>query len=631
MSVSEGKLSHRDDIDGLRAVAVLLVVLFHTGVATFSGAYIGVDIFFVISGYLLTGIILREMARDSFSLRIFYERRIRRIVPALLAMLLVCSAAACFLLLPQDLVRFAHSLFSALLSFSNIYFWTQAGYFKPSHAKVLLHTWSLGVEEQFYLFLPLTLLALRRRRAFLMWGLIGLALASLFMAEWLVLKREMEAAFYMPFSRAWELLVGSLIAFDFSPLPKNRLWRELLAAAGAMSIAAAVLLFSPTTPFPGISALLPCIGTALLLVTGERGSTICSNLLSLPPLVFVGLISYSVYLWHWPIITFAKMGGIPGLTDKGLLQKLGVLFASLLCGWLSWRFVEQPFRERRAGTIPSKQVCKTLAMASLVVAACATVCTLTGGLPGRFTPSAMRVGSYLDAAQDMRLGSCFITSGDHFRDFKPDTCTSVDPTGHNYLLIGDSHAAALWFGLNHAVKQAHILQATSSGCSPSLGQYDSSDCGDMRRYVYESLLSRVHIDGVILTEHWQSVKDIEGIEPAIKWLRMNKIAVYLVGPVQEYDAPLPMLLAFAIKRREPTLPDRHLIPGLDQLDRFLHAKAAEWEVVYLSPWQQFCGTGSCRKFSDAENQIPILTDTNHLTNAASLQLAENWVSQGVLR
>jgi peptidoglycan/LPS O-acetylase OafA/YrhL len=631
MCVGKSALPHRNDIDGLRAVAIIQVVLFHTGIPSFSGAYIGVDVFFVISGYLLTGIILREIARDSFSLGTFYERRIRRIVPALIAMLLTCSIACYFLLLPQDLVRFGHSLFSALLSGSNFYFWTQAGYFKPDHAKVLLHTWSLGVEEQFYLFLPLTLLALRRRRALLIWGLIGLTVMSLGVAEWLVLHREAETAFYMPFSRAWELLVGSLIAMDLVSLPKAKIWRELLAATGALSIGFAACWFSPKTPFPGASALLPCVGAALLLMVGANGGSICTGLLSLPPLVFVGTISYSVYLWHWPLVTFAKMGGIQGVTDKGPLQKLVVLLASLLLGWLSWRLVEQPFRERRAVTISSRQLYTTLTAASVVVLAVAAVCTMTRGLPGRFPPTAMRIGNYLDAAQEMRIGSCFITSGNHFSDFKPDTCTKLDPSGHNYLLVGDSHAAALWFGLYHALKQSHILQVTSSGCSPLLGQYDSSDCGDMRRYVYEALLPRTHVDGVILTEHWQSVTDIERLEPTIKWLQMNKISVYLVGPVQEYDAPLPMLMAFAIKRREPMLPERHLLSGVDQLDRFLHAKAAEWQVVYLSPWQQFCGTGRCQEFSDAEGEIPVLTDTNHLTNAASVRLAKDWVTRGVLQ
>jgi peptidoglycan/LPS O-acetylase OafA/YrhL len=631
MNISlRGKSSHRNDIDGLRAIAVLLVVSFHTGVAAFNGGYVGVDIFFVISGYLLTGIIMREIDRDEFSILKFYDRRVRRIVPALVAMLLVCSIASYYFLLPKDLVHFGQSLSSALLSYSNIYFWTQTGYFKPSFAKVLLHTWSLGVEEQFYLFLPLTLLAFRKKRSWLTWALAAAAVISLSIAQLLIWRRNPDAAFYLPVSRAWELLIGSLIALEFVPSPKGRLWREIAAALGVISIALAACLYSPETPFPGLFAFLPCVGAALLLMTGSAEGTACSRLLSIRPLVFIGLISYSIYLWHWPLITFAKMGGIQGVTDKGLSQKLAVFVLSILLGWLSWRFVEQPFRRPGTGLFSAHHY-GTLLAAGCVVLAVAGACIFTRGFPGRFSPTAARAGSYLDATEEMRIGTCFITSANHFKDFQANTCVAADQNRPNYLLIGDSHAAALWFGLDHALKQSRILEATSSGCSPLLGNYDSSDCGDMRKFIYESLLSHIHVNGVILTEHWQSANDIRQIEPTIKWLEANNIRVYVVGPVQEYDAPLPMLVAFALKRRDPTLPDRHLLPGVDRLDKFLQEKATEWHVVYLSPWQQLCGPGHCPAFSNTDEDIPMLSDTNHLTNAGSLLLAQEWVKTGALR
>jgi peptidoglycan/LPS O-acetylase OafA/YrhL len=506
--------AHRLDIDGLRALAVLLVILFHTGVGTFSGGFIGVDIFFVISGYLITGIIVRDLSRGSFSLGKFYERRVRRILPALLAVLLVSSIACYFLFLPQDLVRFAHSLFAALFSYSNVYFWTQAGYFKPAYAKALLHTWSLGVEEQFYLFLPLTLYAFRKRLAVVPWIVLCLAMASFCSSEWLVLKNESDVAFYMPYSRAWELFLGAALAFDLFRVPKGRLGRNCLALLGMLLIAIAAMSFKPQTPFPGASALLPCVGAALLLATGADGETVCARLLSIRPLVFIGLISYSVYLWNLPLITFAKMGGIQGVTDKGFVQKIAVILASLLLGWLSWRFVELPFRASGPKRIPRKQLFIGVAGAAALISAIGAIFLLSGGLPLRFPEAAVRVGAFLDADQEMRIGSCFITSGDHFSDFKETTCTNADPKLQNYLLIGDSHAAALWFGLNQELTNARILEATASGCAPTLGNYDATDCGKMRRYVYETLLPHLHVDGVILTEHWQSRADIEQIEPA---------------------------------------------------------------------------------------------------------------------
>jgi peptidoglycan/LPS O-acetylase OafA/YrhL len=620
--------NHRLDIDGLRAAAVLLVVLFHTGAAAFSGGFIGVDIFFVISGYLITGIIVRDLSRGSFTVGKFYERRVRRILPALLAVLLACSIACYFLFLPQDLVHFAHSLFAALFSYSNVYFWTQADYFKPAYAKALLHTWSLGVEEQFYLFLPLTLFAFRKRPAVVPWLLLCLTALSFWSSEWLVLRHETDAAFYMPFSRAWELFLGALLAFDLFRLPKSRLVRDCFAVLGVVLIAVAAIYYNPRTPFPGAAALLPCLGTLLLLASGADGGTRCAKLLSIRPLVFFGTISYSVYLWNLPLVTFAKMGGIPGVTNKSVVEKTLVLLVSLLFGWLSWRFVEQPFRSAGPKKVPRRRLFISVASAAAVISAIGAVFLWSSGLPLRFPAAAVRVATFLDAPQEMRIGSCFITSGNHFSDYKETACANEDPNVENFLLIGDSHAAALWFGFSQEVKNAHILEATASGCAPTLAPYDDTDCGKMRRYIYESLLPRLHVDGVILTEDWQSGADVEQIEPAIHWLQDRRIPVIIVGPVQEYDAPLPMLLAFSIKRNEPTLPQLHLLSRVRGLDRTLQNKAAKWHVVYLSPWQESCGSGSCLHYADQLSDVPMLIDSNHLTNKGSELLVRGWVERG---
>ncbi len=622
-------VGHRLDIDGLRAVAVLLVVLFHSS-GVFSGGFIGVDIFFVISGYLLTGIIVRDLSRGTFSLGKFYERRIRRILPALLITLLFCAIVCYFMFLPQDLIRFAHSLYAALFSYSNIYFWTQAGYFKPTYTKVLLHTWSLGVEEQFYLFLPLALLALRKRLAAAPWMILCLTVISFCASEWLVLRHETETAFYMPFSRAWELFLGALLAFDLVRLPKSRLLCDCLAGLGMILIALAAICYKPQTPFPGVAALLPCVGTALLLASGAGGRTICSKLLSTKPLVFLGMISYSVYLWNLPLVTFAKMGGIPGITNKTVSEKIAVILLSFCVGWLSWRFVESPFRAGGPKKVRTRQLLFGVASAGALISAIGAIFLFSGGLPSRFPVAAVRVGAFLDEAQDMRVGRCFISSGYHFSDYDEETCTRAEPGRQTYLLIGDSHAAALWYGLSQELKGAQILQATASGCSPTLGSYDDTDCGKMRRYIYETLLPRLRVNGVILTEDWQSRADVERIEPAIHWLQDRKIPIILVGPVQEYDAPLPMLLAFSFKRNEPTLPELHLLPRVDALDRLLKHKAAEWHVVYLSPWQEFCENGRCLQYADEHSQVPMLVDSNHLTNQASALLVRGWVEGGLL-
>jgi len=625
-----GHMSHtyRRDIDGLRAVAVGLVVLFHTGVPAFSGGFIGVDIFFVISGYLITGILVREMDRGSFSILNFYERRVRRIVPALVPVLLFCCLAAYFLLLPGDLVHFAHSIFAAVFSYSNLYFWRQAGYFEQTHVRFLLHTWSLAVEEQFYVLFPLILVLLQRRPGWRRFAIALLALVSFAVAEGLIIAHRTEAAFFLPFSRAWELLMGSMLALKLVRLPESRWAREILGVAGAGLLVLAAWLLSPVTPFPGAAALLPCLGAALLLAAGEGPGSVVSSLLGVRPLVFVGLISYSLYLWHWPLVLIARICALPGIGDKGPLHKASILLLSVVAAWLSWRFVEQPFRLGGQRRFSQRQVFAGAAAATCLVGSIASLYAWSGGFAYRFPARAVEVGRYLDVAgEGSRNGVCFITSTNEFSDFKPSTCTVLDPNRPNYLLFGDSHAAALWTGMNQEFQSVHILQANASGCEPVLGEYDSTTCGKMRRYVYEQFLPSARVSGVILSEHWKKPADFDRLLPAIHWLQARGINVLIVGPVQEYDTPLPILLAYSISRNDPGLAERHLLPGLAQLDQTIAGHAQRSNVRYLSLWQATCGSGRCTEYADAAKTIPMLFDTNHLNAQASVLVARQWASQ----
>ena len=308
-------MRHRADIDGLRAIAVVPVVLFHAGVSPVSGGFVGVDIFFVISGYLITSLILGEMAEGRFSLAGFYERRIRPIFPALFAVLAVCrrggaalSAAGAQELRPEpaghDLLCFQHLFLSGL------------GYFAvPPDSLPLLHTWSLAIEEQFYIVFPLLLslvIAFGRR----VWiGLIAaLFVLSLAASIW-VTRVNPDAAFYLAPMRVWELMLGALLAARLLPRIGSPAVREMLALAGIALIAYAVFGFSPATPFPGSAALIPCLGAALVIYAGEDdGTTLAGKVLSLWPLVFVGLVSYPLYLWHWPLLMFARYWTIVPLT-----------------------------------------------------------------------------------------------------------------------------------------------------------------------------------------------------------------------------------------------------------------------------------------------------------------------------
>ena len=303
------KLAYRADIDGLRAVAVLAVIGFHVGVLHMGGGgYIGVDVFFVISGYLISSIMFAEIANSTFSVTAFYERRIRRIFPALFALLIVLSGAAAWFLLPSELVAFSNSEIAAVFSCSNFYFWKHTGYFDHANWDLLLHTWSLAVEEQFYILFPIFLLIVRRfAPARLRTAVVLLFVASL-VSSVLVVARSPNTAFYMPYTRAWELLLGTIISLRMFPQVRAPWMRNILSLLGMAMIFLACFKYRPSTPFPGLAALLPCVGCGLVIFAGEAGGSVVYSALAWPPVVFVGKISYSLYLWHWPVLTIYRMG-----------------------------------------------------------------------------------------------------------------------------------------------------------------------------------------------------------------------------------------------------------------------------------------------------------------------------------
>ena len=300
---------YRPDIDGLRAIAVLSVVFFHAHVAGFAGGFAGVDIFYVISGYLITSLVAHDIAFERFSLVTFYERRIRRIFPALFGVLGFCTLAACALFSPKDLAVFGKSVIATTLFVSNILFKRQAGpggYFdSTSDLQVLLHTWSLSVEEQFYLLFPTTLLLLTRFAKARLIVLSAITLGSFLISAWITPHRPL-TAFYIFIPRAWELLIGSLLALKAVVPLQRRASREIAGFVGLSFIGAAVFLFSRDTVFPGLAALVPCLGAWLIIYSGANGPSCVKSILSAQPLVFVGLISYSLYLWHWPILVFSR-------------------------------------------------------------------------------------------------------------------------------------------------------------------------------------------------------------------------------------------------------------------------------------------------------------------------------------
>lgn len=450
---------HRKEIDGLRAVAVLSVVFCHAGFAVFAGGFVGVDVFFVISGYLITSIILRELAAGTFSLRRFYERRARRILPALFLMLAVCLPLAWWWLWPTDFRDFANSLVYVVLFASNIHFFKEIGYFAPDvELRPLLHTWSLGVEEQYYILFPLVVMFVWRvRRRWLEGGLIFLLTFSLLGAQF-GLARQPEASFYLLPARAWELLVGAVYAILVAkrhpavqvPLP----WRSRLSIAGLGMILSAVFLYSPATPFPGLTALLPTLG-AVLVIAAASPETPVGKLLAWRPVQWIGLCSYSIYLWHQPVFAFARYRlDVPGMPLMAVLTLLTVML-----GYLSWRYVEGPFRRPCWGG-------RRLAVFALVGMACFVVL----GMAGRhradifkcFAPSyEAQIGVEHQLSRNYGLDKAC-----NVRQVNQKCQTADNP---EILLWGDSYAMHLADGIVASRPDVRLVQRTESACAPLLG------------------------------------------------------------------------------------------------------------------------------------------------------------------
>jgi peptidoglycan/LPS O-acetylase OafA/YrhL len=549
-------LQRRSDIDGLRAIAVLPIVLFHAGLPGVSGGFVGVDIFFVISGYLITAIVLREIEEDRFTLAGFYKRRILRIFPALSVLLIVALALGATVLLPFELKELGKSAIAATMFVANLFFWRDASYFSgAAETRPLLHTWSLGVEEQFYIFYPIGLLLLFRwhRQAII----VGLA-SSLAAGVYLTFSLP-SAAFYLLPSRAWELGVGAAAAVGFFPESGRR---TALAMIGLVLIAAGIFFIRPNLGFPVPAALAPAMGAALVIAYGQDTPVHRA----LGKLRWFGLISYSLYLWHWPIITFYRL--TTG-THLGVGETVALLAASLVAASLSYYFVEQPFlRSARAG------------MAGLALAATGIFAIVIMANSPRLVhlpPDVARVAAYDDYTNtaayryQFRPGPCFRTSQTP-GPFRPDECLSHD--GRRTILVtGDSHAAMLWRAISLRYPNFNVLQATTSGC-----RIDDSDerCGAMFDYVLGPGLKDV--DVVVLASRWME-RDIPGLLSAANRVRAAGVDVVILGPASRYDGRVPSIIARSMLRHEPI--DRR-VRKVEALDREIGEAVRKAGFRYLS-------------------------------------------------
>lgn len=502
-------MKYRAEIDGLRAVAVLPVILFHTGLRAFRGGFVGVDVFFVISGYLITSIILHDVSAGKFSLARFYERRARRILPALAVVLLASLPFAWCWLSPFHLRQFARSLGAVTLFGSNVLFWSEGGYFATAgELKPLLHTWSLAVEEQFYLLYPMLLVALLRRGRRVAWlAVVLMAASSLALAEWGALV-DPDATFYLLPTRAWELLLGAAAALAprgagaswpfWSPLSRHaHAIREGAGLLGLLVIVAAIVRFDSHTAVPGVPALAPALG-ALLVILFAAPDTRAGRLLGVRPLVAIGLVSYSAYLWHQPLFAFARHRSL-GEPATGAMLALAAL--TMLLAACTWRWIEVPARQ---GPWPST---RTLTRAGAAVAVALLTLAVVGerahGFPGR-RPADFRTllttrERHMPLAGD---GRCMMTR----HEASLGDCVLGDVRGtRRIVLVGDSHAATLAPALARDAlpRRIAVVQHTKSSCplAINLVSVTSRSCAT---YV-DSLLHRLTLeapDAIVVAARW---------------------------------------------------------------------------------------------------------------------------------
>ena len=484
---------------------MLAVVGYHASLGL-SGGFVGVDVFFVISGYLITELILKESENGTFRIQRFWERRVRRILPALFVVVVFSGIGSWFLLLPDDFKRTAGTALAQAGFVSNIYCWLSTGYFAgPAEAMPLLHTWSLSVEEQFYLFFPFLMMLLRgfsRNRLTLI--LVVLFLVSFGSCVFFSNYKPL-ANFYLLPMRAWELLTGAIATTFVTRHPFHQWLKELLGGAGLAAILYSVFFFDTTTRFPGLAATLPCLGAAAIISTGKSQLTMVGRFLALPPLVFVGLISYSLYLWHWPLLVFSKYWAISPLETPQLLL---IVLASLIMAYLSWKFVELPFRRRVVLGSPTG-IFVFAGCATVIIAVAGIVVREANGFPNRFSAQAIQLANASqDMGQPIELGLKDVVAGKFIGLGPGDQQLPV-----SFFLWGDSHAMVIISILDKLCDQHRVrgLAATRAGNLPLLN-FESHGTWRGVNYVEEdsvaynaailAYIRQSHIPNVILAAQW---------------------------------------------------------------------------------------------------------------------------------
>lgn len=600
---------YRPDIDGLRFLAIAPVLMFHAGIAAIPGGFAGVDVFFVISGYLITKHLVGEaIETGSVSIASFYFRRVRRIAPALFAVLFLSTFFAWLVLFPLDLIRFSESSIASVFFVSNVYFWQQSGYFAAQSDTIpLLHTWSLAIEEQFYLFIPIAIGLLARHLTLMRFLLVAGFAFSLFLSVWQTELRP-GVSFYLLPTRAWELLLGSIVACGILPsIMKNRLLATLVGGAGLLMVVASYFVLDEGLPFPGSVALLPCLGAALVIWSGVHHMTPGARLLAWPPFIHLGLLSYSLYLWHWPVIVFYRYIR----SEFGAIDIVAVIALTYVLALLTYRYIEKPVRRvqrNRAGALFGGAALS----AGAVVGLCAIFIALNG-LSERFSD---KVLTYAAAVDD--------------RAIVPELCTESkqecqlgtdDPT--SFVLVGDSYAGAIAAAVGKVAVEKRLggFLDHRNACPPLLDYQpdrgsvlDRGACLQRNTQSLRTLIADARIGHVILAaSNFRTNDNPKYLSKTIaEIIAGGKHVTVLYGlPFTADNVSLPIALAKAeaFGTRSPTIVRRS-----ETLESMINLYRDNLNVTFVDLAPSLCRDDGC---TTDINGHPVFSDGGHLSHYAA--------------
>jgi peptidoglycan/LPS O-acetylase OafA/YrhL len=607
LRITRSELAYRPDIDGLRAVSILLVVGYHAQPWLIPGGFIGVDVFFVISGFLITRIILGEIKAGAFSLSKFYARRVRRIFPALIVVLVAAYLIGWFLLLPEAFSLLGESIAASVAFAANLFLLGQSGYFAADAAEnPLLHLWSLGVEEQFYIFWPLTLMLFgaARRQSWM----IAIAAVS-FGVSLMIFFGYKEWSFYSPIPRAWELLVGGIVAsryVDRIETERKGFFQrdDIMAIIGILAIVGAALGLHKDSLFPGVYALLPVLGAALLIISPN--SFVNRILLSNPPMVLVGKISYPLYLWHWPILVYLA---VLRNDNPNFLEIWLAVVVAVILSWLTYRFVELPVR-RQPKAVPR------LAFGLMAIGLAGIVTFAATGFAGRFTPEIREIARLPALGNAGFDHSCFLEfAGSRFGP------ECIEPGDKPLVFLwGDSTAAALYPGLKAAEKNIpfRLAHFTASACPPIAAGGSNARC-DAANGIAMGFLRSSKPAIVLLHAMWNEKTNLGRLKATIAEIRSvaPNARIVIVGPVPLWKRTLPNSLV-TLYRLQRVVADR-IRSGVSgpSIDTRIEAFSREAGVEFISAWRVLCNEDGCLTRVGPAAKDVVTTDIIHLSDAGS--------------